>query len=73
MRLREIGLAVAGLLIGFAIGIDAYATFFLPANTHRDGLAMFIANTCGFVGMILMVLIRAEVNRDEKTKSKPEA
>lgn len=73
MRLREISLVVGGLLIGFAIGMDVYATFFLPVNTHRNGVAMLIANTCGLVGMILMVLIRAEMNRDEKTKSKPDA
>jgi high-affinity Fe2+/Pb2+ permease len=70
MRLREIALVAAGLLCGFAAGIYVYVAFFLSPGQTRNGIAMFVASTCGLVGMMLMVLIRAEMNREEKTKSK---
>ena len=73
MPLREIGLVVVGVLIGFAIGMDTYLTFFLPSNTHRDGLAMFIANGCGLAGLIVLLLIRSETRRRNEVHEKPDA
>ena len=68
MRWRLLGLTVGGLFSGFAIGMDAYATFFLPATVHRDGVAMFVANFFGFMGGLLFLLIILLVPRKiEKT------
>src|ERR1035438_9139365 len=44
MRLREVGLVVAGVLCGFAIGIYTYLAFFLLPGESRNGMAMFIAS-----------------------------
>jgi hypothetical protein len=70
MRWQEVGLIVGGLLIGFAVGIETYTTFFLPADVHRNGLAMFIASSCGLVRMLSLFLIRAGINRENRPNDK---
>jgi Mn2+/Fe2+ NRAMP family transporter len=73
MRWSEIGLLVAGVLIGFAFGISACVFFFLPLNAQHSGWAKFIATGCGFVGLLLLILIRVETSRKEDINEKPDA
>jgi hypothetical protein len=42
MRLREVGLVVAGVLCGFAIGIYTYLAFFLLPGESRNGTAILL-------------------------------
>ena len=65
MRWREVGLVIAGLLIGFAGGLYTYNAFFLDPNTHGNGLAVFIASGCSLVGTILLIGIRYDEPRPE--------
>ena len=64
MRWREVGLVIAGLLLGFAGGLYIFPIF-LPPNTPGNGLAVFIAAGCNLVGSILMIGIRYDEPRPE--------
>ncbi len=60
---REVGLVVAGILIGFATGIYTFQAFFILPGGARNGMATFIASGSGLLGSVMMVLIRAEARR----------
>jgi hypothetical protein len=72
-RWHEVGLIFAGILMGFQLGVFAYAAFFLPPNTGQNGLAKFFATGCGLVGLVMMILIRAEMRRKDDANDKPDA
>jgi hypothetical protein len=67
---HKVGLTVSGCLIGFAIGVATCATFFLPAHANRNGVAMFVASSSGFVGLMTLFLIWAEMIRGKRPNDK---
>ncbi|HTV39822.1 MAG TPA: hypothetical protein VMF08_04560 [Candidatus Sulfotelmatobacter sp.] len=69
-RSHEVGLMVSGSFIGFAIGIESYATFLLPANDHRSGTVMLVAISSAFIGLIILFLICAEMIREKMRSNK---
>jgi hypothetical protein len=73
IRWREIGLVISGALIGFAFGMDTYLTFFLPPSSRRNGWGEFLVNGGGFVGLLLLTLIRAETRRKDDANEKHDA
>jgi hypothetical protein len=70
MRWSVVGQVIAGVLVGFAIGIDTYLTFFLPPSTHGNGWAEFIASGCGVAGMLLMFGVCSEIRREHNADTK---
>lgn len=61
---REGGQTLAGILVGFNLGMDTYMTFFLAPNTHRNRVALFLASMAFSTGLLLSILSRARKRQE---------